>query len=162
MMGVKEMIAASRAAAGLRETDPKIECEVFCRYLIGEAPTAYVVEKYEAGVKSEVFRQAKPTTFDLKLLQFAAKRPLLTGLADAYSRFFRPNSILRRKLVLLLAILESTTFAAQVDESDDRGLIGFLAGSTIATAGFAARLAAGVALFLPLQILTKDPEPAKE
>ncbi|MFT5465587.1 MAG: nucleoside-diphosphate-sugar epimerase [Verrucomicrobiales bacterium] len=157
MMGVKEMIAATSAAKSSAENNPGTECDVFCRYLIGERPTAYVVEKYRAGIESEVFKQAENSAFDEKLIQLAAKRPLLTGFADAYCRFFRPNSIVRRKLVLLLAILESTTFAAKVDEANDRGVLGFLVASGFATLGFAARLVGGIAVFLPLQFLTREP-----
>ena len=154
MMGIEEMIAETRAATLEPRPAPELECEVFCRYLIGEAPSSYVVEQYLAGISSAVFQDADGSAFDDVLGRFAAKHPLLTGLADAYSRFLRPKSIVRRKLVLLLAILESTSFATRVDEADDGGVIGFLTQSTMATLGFMGRFATGVAVFFPLQLLT--------
>jgi hypothetical protein len=40
------------------------------------------------------------------LLKFASSGAVATALADAYARFARPGGTLRRKLVLLAAILE--------------------------------------------------------
>ena len=43
---------------------------------------------------------------DRWLLAFARSGPALTALADAYARIVRPYGVLRRKLVLALAVLE--------------------------------------------------------
>ncbi|MEM7010454.1 MAG: NAD(P)-dependent oxidoreductase [Verrucomicrobiota bacterium] len=154
MKNVEEMVIAAEAETPPPTLDPEAECEVFCRYLIGESPSEYVVEQYSAALQTEKFQQQPSSAFDFVLGRFALRHPLFTGLADAYSRFLRPAGTLRRKLVLMLAILESTAASEQIDQADGGGLLSFLFQSTIATLGFIGRLIGGVALFAPLQILT--------
>jgi hypothetical protein len=67
-----------------------------------------VVEQYiKAHHTSQKFSPAD--LFDQRLVGFARRRPLSTRLADSFARVFAPSSLLRRKLVLLLAILETAS-----------------------------------------------------
>jgi hypothetical protein len=49
-----------------------------------------------------------PDDLDQLLLAVARRSPWLTRIADAYARRARPTGILRQKLVLQLAVLESS------------------------------------------------------
>jgi hypothetical protein len=83
---------------------------------VGGLPDEYIIASYAAA------HRVRPgfyggTPFDGVLLGLARRAPLGTRLADAHSRIFAPASLLRRKLVLLLAILEtSAPFAAHIDD----------------------------------------------
>jgi hypothetical protein len=84
------------------------ECLVFCRYLSGVSPDNYVLNKYNEAnkINSEMYRNQK-TYFEEILITLARIHPLFTQLVDTYAVFLCKNSLLRKKLVLLLAILES-------------------------------------------------------
>jgi hypothetical protein len=86
------------------------ECAVFCRYLIGKKPGAYVLGKYADGHRvGRMARAARPDPFDAFLILLARVCPLAARLVDGYTLLFYRSSSVRRKLVLLLAILESCT-----------------------------------------------------
>jgi hypothetical protein len=107
-------------------TDPHTrECEVFIRYLVGKRPTPYLVSKYREACHTLHLDELRPgcAAVEPTLLRMASTHPLLTRLADAYSRVFLPESLLRRRLVLLLAIVESTSLSqAALSSRGSRGL----------------------------------------
>lgn len=84
------------------------ECTVFCYYLINQTPNEYILEKYQDGhKKSDMSGNLESKHFDNLLIKFAKICPFFTKMVDVYtSRFFK-SSLFRKKLVLLLAILES-------------------------------------------------------
>lgn len=108
------------------DTDSTVaECGVFTRYLIGRPPDAYIERKYaQAFEPGYPLGQEVPTTFDELLLKLAVMHPLLTRTADIYSRFLRPASAVRKRLVLLIALLES--WAATAVSLDTEKRTGFL------------------------------------
>lgn len=84
------------------------EARVFCRYLIGQSADEYVMSRYSrAHEGSAMCADTQCGEFDRILLRFAASRPLFTRFADVWASLF-PTPILRKKLVLLLAILENS------------------------------------------------------
>jgi hypothetical protein len=103
--GLNAMLSVPHATIVSSETLAE-ECRVFTRYLVGSQPTTYVVDQY---VKAHhVSRKLSPAdVFDQRLVAVAARRPLFARLVDSYARIFAPSSLLRQKLVLLLAILET-------------------------------------------------------
>jgi hypothetical protein len=83
------------------------ECDVFTRFIARAAAPPYVVSKYiEAHRASDAFLPVN--RFDAWLVAVASRSPRLTRLADGYARVFEPRGALRKKLVLLLALLESS------------------------------------------------------
>jgi hypothetical protein len=84
------------------------ECLVFCRYLSGVSPDSYVLRKYHDAnkINSEMYRN-QTTYFEAILITLARIHPFLTQMVDTYTVFLCKNAIIRKKLVLLLAILES-------------------------------------------------------
>lgn len=129
------------------------ECEVLTRYLVGHQPGPYVVEKYvEAHRITDSYSDAGG--FGRMLTRIARTHPSLARSADAYARLFAPRSLLRRKLVLLLAILETSapTYALldRVDAVSKPRLVLRLAARTT---GSVLALLAGTLLLLPMQLV---------
>ena len=102
------------------------ECDVFTRYLVGQPPTDYIHKQYEMAVLArDLANDAEFAAFDRRTLRFARRNVFFTRVADAYCAIFHRHGVLRRKLILLLAILEHTTpTAARFDWPKNRGSIG--------------------------------------
>ncbi len=85
-----------------------LECQIFCEYLVQQKPDAYITKKYrQAHHSGNILLSKTEQPFERWLMIVARIHPFITRLADSYSRLFCPSSILRKKLVLLVAILES-------------------------------------------------------
>jgi hypothetical protein len=128
------------------------ECEVFCRYLIRRAPSAYILEKYcEAHARAADYSSAG--AFDIALLSFAARGPAFARFADSYACLFARYSSLRRKLILLFSILESAAaqhgFSDAVDGSAQPALFVKLAFRGVL---YALRLALACLFFIPMRL----------
>ncbi|WHZ24622.1 MAG: hypothetical protein OJF47_003734 [Nitrospira sp.] len=89
------------------QPDLNRECELFSEYLIDLRPSDYVLRKYQ-----EAHHLGHPSVgrsvqrFDHILMRLALRHVFSLRLADTYSGLFYKEALLRRKLVLLLAILE--------------------------------------------------------
>lgn len=96
------------------------ECSIFCEYLIGAKPTDYVLRKYQdAHATGSIGQENKLQPFDRVMLSLASVQPFATRIVDAYASVFFRNSSVRRKLILLLAILESCApYHHQLDSVD--------------------------------------------
>jgi nucleoside-diphosphate-sugar epimerase len=161
MMGIEKIIKDSLETG---EDDPSAlaevpaalirECQTFCRYLVKQKPTAYVIKKYHLCQQKLGF---KPVDFhDALLLKLAGRSPFFTRMVDAYSRFFRPGSTARGKLAYLFAILEvSTPYFRCYDTADGPGKLGFLVKTGLIGAGLALHLLISALFLFPLQILAK-------
>lgn len=126
------------------------EARTFALMLIGVSPNTYATGQYLRA--HEHLPLAPADAFDRRLVAFAVSGPRAARAADAYARVFARHAVLRRKLGVLTAILESSTphdaaFAPVV--SSPLSIVVRLA---IAGAGFALALAAGVIVLLPLRI----------
>jgi hypothetical protein len=128
------------------------ECSVFCRYLASQTPNSYVLGKYADGHRSITYSTHGPARpIDRLLLKLAVAHPLATRVADAYARVFTPRGILRHKLVLLLAILESCAPTHKVFDGPHRkGVVSLAFGFTGAAAGFAIAFVLACAVLLPI------------
>jgi hypothetical protein len=127
------------------------ECAAFCRYLVDEGPSAGVLGHYRRAHELGVLASSGEG-FDGALVGVARCGGLLTRAADAHARRFAPAGLLRRKLVLLLALLETD---ARSHERVDRVSPGSRAGFLFALGAWIARsslvLLLGLILFLPLR-----------
>jgi hypothetical protein len=131
------------------------ECSVFTEYLLGCAATSYVVRKYsDAHQISEVFETGN--RFDFLLLRIARADWRMAKVADSYSRVFAPQTLLRKKLVLLLAILETSSPSYRLIDTVEGGSKLLL---WIRLAGRGAvsvlSLLLGIAMFFPTQLLMR-------
>jgi len=156
MKGLDEIIDDSLKQDKLPDIPKHLarECRVFCRYLVKQKPTGYVLEKYEQLHQK---LDMEPVDFhDSLLLKLASRTPLLTRSADAYSRFFRSNSIVRKKLAYLMAVLDvSPPFFRYYDTSGGGGKLGFLVKAGLLGLGLFFHLLLTTPFLLPLQVLAK-------
>lgn len=81
------------------------ECRILTRYLINSDVNEYTELKYIQGHKSLRISNNK-RLIDRVLIKKAIKNSFWVKLVDIYSSIFCPNAIIRKKLVLLIAILE--------------------------------------------------------
>lgn len=129
------------------------ECETFTSYLLGQEPTDYVVMKYRDG-NAACGLDRPGTRFDRVLLRAARAGRLGARAADSYARFFCRNSLLRKKLILLLAILENSAPSHRfIDGPEVGGRYRFYARMSAQGLAFVILLAAGTVVLLPLQAL---------
>jgi len=129
------------------------ECRTFTRYLTGRGPTPYVVQKYrEAHAASTAFDADR---FDSRLTAVARWHPVTTLLADAYARFFVPYGTLRKKLILLLAILEiSPPFFRELNYPSAGGRLGQALYLGARMFMLVLALVVGTIAFLPMHLVT--------
>jgi len=110
LKGVDEMLRLSLSPVGQRgrtAEELEKECELLTNYLIGRTPDDYVKGKYVKGNRvTAIEKDLSP--FDTVLIKAANKNLLLLKLADAYTSILYKNSAVRKKLLLALAILESS------------------------------------------------------
>jgi len=128
------------------------ECRVFFHYLCDLEADPYIVAKYcEAHHKVPVYTPS--SGFDQLLVQFAAMRSSFTRMADSYARFFAPRSTLRKKLILLVAILESSPRgSAFLDTVDTENKLLVTVRLLLQGVRFVATLAVGTALLFPCHL----------
>jgi len=82
------------------------ECSVFCRYLVRQEPNSYTMKKFQEAHKVGSINPPSDT-FNRLLLRLAGTNPFWTKLVDTYTVVFCKSSVVRKKLILVLAILES-------------------------------------------------------
>lgn len=82
------------------------ECDAFARYLGASAGDEYVREQYRAAHAAGAVELHSTTSFERAVVSLARSVPVLVRPLDAHARVFSNGGLLRRKLVLLLAILE--------------------------------------------------------
>ncbi len=140
--------------------DPKTldrECSVFCRYLLGQEPNEYVKKKYREAHQSRSFNRGEHSDpGDGFLVKIARINPWSAKIIDAYSRVFRPYSTIRKKLVLLLAILESCAPTHGYLDSVDSNSIPLLALRLVQRClTFALILMVGIGVILPVELILR-------
>jgi len=99
----------------------EVECDRFARYLIGEPPRPYVRDWYVKGHAVGPGRFAPDGGLDATLLSLSAWRGVPLRALDMTGRVLAPGGALRRKLVLLVAILECAPGSAERFEAPDHG-----------------------------------------
>jgi hypothetical protein len=124
------------------------ECTAFATYLTGREPTGYVLERYRlAHERGEMASLPEPGAFERALVRLALF-PGIARVVDVYTALFMKRALVRKKLVLALAILECCAPSYHYFEHPDRG--GF-AGSVSRLA--ARSLVSGIALALGAIVL---------
>jgi len=82
------------------------ECLVFARYLLGKRPPQELVERYIAANRS-LIREGESGPGGPEL-RFVRRHPSTLPFVDAAAGLLKPESLLRRKLLVMTAILEAT------------------------------------------------------
>jgi hypothetical protein len=132
------------------------ECIAFARYLTGGTPGPYVLEKYrDAHQRHAALRSGTPI---IERALLAAARAAAPGawLVDAYTAIFLKKAVVRKKWVLLVAILESCAPTADYFDRPDPGgrvaAIARLGGRGIL---FLVGLVLSMIVFLPIHLLSR-------
>jgi len=131
------------------------ECRIFTRYLTGRVPEDYVGRKYlEAFSTRQQVQLAARGRFDHVLLALAGTHSWLTRITDIYSRFFCSDSVVRRRLVMLLAFIESDAVSVnRLDSPTCGGMAGFVIGMSLRGLVSGLLLLPALLTLLPLQLL---------
>jgi len=119
-------------------TDLAEEARIFGRYLVGVTPPPELIDRYRDA--STVLFTAPPPPADAALLAFVRRRPWSVGLLDGACALLRPGGLLRSKLLVMSAILE--TSPAFADEFLPRSLPFLGLATRLAVSGTAAVLRA--------------------
>ena len=139
-------------AANPSDLEIEHEARVLGRYLSGAEPSAYVLAKYAQAHRLGLPQLEPESRFDELLVAFARGGTFRAYVADAHARGFRPASLLRRKLVLLLAILECSPEGVELDLPDPGSRAGFLLRAAFDGVRFTLAVAVGAVLALPLHV----------
>ncbi|MCE9596212.1 MAG: hypothetical protein K8S98_18635 [Planctomycetes bacterium] len=131
------------------------EGATFGRYLgAGESSHRALAKYREAHELGVVVTSAASTRFDRALVGFARLGTFATRLADTHARLFRKGGLLRRKLVLLLAILETHADTAdRVDAPTVGSPAVFVVEVAFRLIVFAVLALVGLVVFLPLRVV---------
>ncbi|MGH9935140.1 MAG: hypothetical protein ACREAM_02780 [Blastocatellia bacterium] len=132
------------------------ECLVFSAYLVRQRPNEYVLAKYrEAHDASGIVRRNEERFLDRLLVGVAVVHPAGAKLVDAYTAIFYKKSAVRRKWILLLAILESCAPAYRYFDSPDAGSRAWLAARLLWQGlGFILALGLSMILFTPAHLIS--------
>jgi hypothetical protein len=130
------------------------ECITYTRYLIGRAPSQYVVNRYlDFHQKLDPMTGLGFDVFDRFLVSTSARSPFWASMADSYASVFRKGSVVRMKLVVTLALLECVAPSCNVfDNADGRSPLATLASLASRAARFAIVVGASVVVFTPVRI----------
>lgn len=151
LLGMSHMVASPPGDTTAAARQLRAECRVFTRHLLGRTPDEYVMDRYRSAHET-VPALAAGGRFDESLLACARLGPLGTKIADAYAGLFFRHSVLRKKLILLLAILETRP---PFSETIDASIVGsppvLLARLVLKTTGALLSLVAGTVIFTPIR-----------
>lgn len=82
------------------------ECDTFTRHLCGMPADDYIRRKYrDAQALLAPIAEADPV--DRALLEAGRRGGFHLTSADVYAKYFRPRTTLRRRLIIVLAIIEN-------------------------------------------------------
>jgi hypothetical protein len=129
------------------------ECAMLHRYLVGGAPSAYAAGKYVAAHDQLPALREAAGWFDRLLLGAALVHPLFMRLVQVYARIFAPTALVRKKAVLLLAIIECCAPSlTSIQAPRTRAPLIAIAASTVIVAGFALELLFAALVFGPVHL----------
>jgi len=156
LKSVNEMLNLSFSSddAACSDADLEQEFKTFTNYLIGYEPDGYIKSRYIQGHRITDMDRGGGS-FDMLLVRMANRSKLLARLADTYTSGFYKNALLRKKLLLLLAILEScgSTYR-HIDTVNERSVVVLYVKVAQKATVFSLTLILSGIVFAPLKFLT--------
>jgi NADH dehydrogenase len=130
------------------------ECRAVCRYLLNSEPNEYVLRKYrEAHNQRGAGPDLSSGLFERILVRLSRGGRLGARLVDSYTRVFCKRAVIRKKLILVLAILETTyPYCTDIDSVSCSSKAEFLGSMAIRTVGFAVLCMVSASVLAPLQV----------
>jgi hypothetical protein len=95
----------------------RTEAVIFARYLVRRDPSALLVDRY-VRANEELF--AHTEAIDHDIVAFARRHPWSIGMLDASAGIIGGSSLLRKKLLLMTALVETTP--ELVDRTEPRSV----------------------------------------
>lgn len=130
------------------------ECRLLHQYLMGGTAGSYVLEKYVVAHQHLPALTHPAGRFDAFLLTASQLHPWLQQLVQVYARIFAPAALVRKKAVLLLAIVECCAPAlGSLQAARTRSPAVAIIVSALTVARFALVLLAATLVFAPIQIV---------
>ena len=130
------------------------ECKVYATYLVGQEPTDYIVRKYSNAHKYTALLDSRnAAAFDQFLLNYSVNHPILMHMMDSYTALFYKKAMLRSKLVLMTAIMESsapTYIAFETSDSSNIITIGIKLSARMIR--FVLSLLGSIIIFSPIRL----------
>ena len=132
------------------------ECGVFTRHLTDGEATPYVIACYERLLASAKRPPAvEALLIERALLSMGRAGGLRLRLADGYACLFRPRGGLRRRLVLMVAILENSPSSARLLNSGEEGsVVAVSVGMTASLVVSALCTLGGLLVFAPVHLMS--------
>jgi hypothetical protein len=126
------------------------ECTAFATYLTGREPNGYVKDRYRlAHERGELANIPEPGAFE-RALVWLATFPFAARIVDVYTALFMKRAVVRKKLVLVLAILECCAPSYHYFEHPDGGgFVGSVARLAVRSLVSAIALAVGAIVLGP-------------
>ena len=125
---------------------------MWCRYLVSQDPTPYVLSCYQRACSS-IASGAPLSLIDRGSLALARLGAGPARVADAYARVFRPYGPLRRRLILLLAILENSPPSDRpLNTAREGSRSAIMAGMALTLLGGGGCLLLGIVLLGPVHL----------
>jgi nucleoside-diphosphate-sugar epimerase len=133
------------------------ECKTFATYMTGKSPSQYVTEQYAAAVLAHGLASDEDLScFDRVALRLARSGSAFTRSSDAFCSIFARRGVLRRKLIVLAAILESVAPTNEaLDRVPSRSVTGTVASLIGCGAAFAVSFILGATILLPAAALCR-------
>lgn len=125
----------------MNDNDLRIEAQVFGRYLVGESPSAALVDRYCAAN-----HEIGALSGDDAIVAYARRHPWSVSLLDAAAGLTDAGSLLRKKLLVMTAIVETTPELVTKTEPRAVGLPQLAVRLGVAGVRTAVEAAAGLAL----------------
>jgi hypothetical protein len=130
---------------------------VFCLYLFDKEPTSYVLKKYVEAHESANLKLPKESDlYEDMLIKIAVLGKTFTRIIDTYTSVFSKASLIRKKLILLLAIIESSDQSNhQVECISDIGKPFILLRIALNLISFMFILSASALVFFPIDRIAR-------
>ncbi|MDB5165271.1 MAG: hypothetical protein JWM00_161 [Candidatus Saccharibacteria bacterium] len=100
-----------------------LEAKLFTRYLIRKPAESVIAERYVKSIRKQ---PVKISARDKRILHFSTRHPWSIKYIDAINSLLLPHSELRRRLYVLLAILEASTSNTELFLPKNRGRFYFI------------------------------------
>ena len=153
LIGIAEMVPGVSDADRAAGDSTGAECRVFTQHLLGRDPDDYVTATYRAALAGMPVLSARGR-FDEALLSFARIHPVCAKIADAYASLFLRAGALRKRLVLLLAILETRPpFSQAIDQAVGGSMPMLFIRLGARTAAALVSLLVGTLIFTPTRLV---------
>jgi NADH dehydrogenase len=133
------------------QSDLKRECQIFTYYLINRGPDQYIHDKYIYG-HSILGIEKEMDLFDTLVLKAAHRNSFLLKLADTFTGFVYKRAVLRKKLLLLLAIMECcpSTYI-HIDTVSERSIVALYMKTGLKAIVFVMNLIISLIVFSPMK-----------